>query len=137
MIVESIIGSILALLGDTFCAGFTSRNLFAVVLEKNPLPPGQKKLLRRASKALPSCRVLFFDIFGSEFPYTGLHFGTLLDKIGPSRVPKTVLGTTLGHRRAQNPENLQKIKINSTTTPTSTPHKTSQPCQIPKHQHLG
>jgi|TARA_B100001758_G_C17900049_1_gene348190 hypothetical protein len=77
VIVESIIGSILAFLGDTLYAGFTSRNLFAVVLEKNPVPPGQKKLLRGASKSLPSYRVLFFDIFGSEFPYTGLHFSTL------------------------------------------------------------
>ena len=77
VIVESIIGSILALLGDTVYAGRTSGNLFAVVLEKNPVPPGQKKLLRGASKSLPSCRVLFFDIFGSEFPYAGLHFGTL------------------------------------------------------------
>ena len=58
-IVESIIGSILALLGDTFYAGFTSRNLFAVVLEKNPATPGQKKVLRGASKSLPRYRVLF------------------------------------------------------------------------------
>ena len=77
VIVESIIGSILALLGDTVYAGFTSRNLFAVVLGKNPVTPGQKKLFRGASKSLPSYRVLFFDIFGSEFPYTGLHFSTL------------------------------------------------------------
>ena len=77
-IVESIIGSILALLGNTFYAGHPSGNLFAVVLEKTPVPPGQKKLLRGASKSLPSYRILFFDdIFGSEFPYTGLHFGTL------------------------------------------------------------
>ena len=62
VIVESIIGSILALLGDTFYAGFTSRNLFAVVLGKNPVPPGQKKLLRGASKSLPRYGVLFFDI---------------------------------------------------------------------------
>ena len=77
VIVESIIGSILALLADTFYAGHPSGNLFAVVLEKNPVPPGQKKLLRGASKSLPSYRVLFFDIFGSEFPYTGLQFSTL------------------------------------------------------------
>ena len=62
VIVESIIGSILALLGGTFYAGFTSRNLFAVVLEKNHVPPGQKKLLRGASKSLPMFGVLFFDI---------------------------------------------------------------------------
>ena len=51
--------------------------MFSVVLGKNPVPPGQKKLLRGASKSLPSYRVLFFYIFGSEFLYTGLHFSTL------------------------------------------------------------
>ena len=77
VIVESIIGSILALPGDTFYAGYPSGNLFAVVLETNPVPPGQKKLLRGASKSLPRYRVLFFHILWSEIPYTGIHFGTL------------------------------------------------------------
>ena len=62
VIVESIIGSILALLADTFYAGHPCGLLFAVVLEKNPVPPGQKKLLRGASKSLPRYGVLFFDI---------------------------------------------------------------------------
>ena len=72
-----IIVSIWALSGDTVYARPPYGLMFAVVLEKNPVPPGQKKLLRGASKSLPSYRVLFFDIFGSEFPYTGLHFSTL------------------------------------------------------------
>ena len=71
VIVESIIGSILAFLGDTLYAGFTSRNLFAVVLEKNPVPPGQKKLLRGASKSLPRYRFLFFHIFEVSFHTQG------------------------------------------------------------------
>jgi len=62
VIVESIIGSILALLGDTFYAGNPWGLLFAVVLEKNPVPPGQKKLLQGASKSLPRYRILFFHI---------------------------------------------------------------------------
>ena len=77
VIVESIIGSIPALLGETFYAGRTSGSLFAVVLEKNPVPTGQKKLLRGASKSLPRYGVLFSYILWSEFPYTGVHFGTL------------------------------------------------------------
>ena len=72
-----IIVSIWALSGDTVYARPQYGLNFSVVLGKNPVPPGQKKLLRGASKSLPSYRVLFFDIFGSEFPYTGLHFGTL------------------------------------------------------------
>ena len=76
-IVESIIGSMLALLGDTFYAGNQLWNLFAVVLAKNPVPPGQKKLLRGASKSLPRYGVWFFHILWSEFPYTGINFGTL------------------------------------------------------------
>jgi hypothetical protein len=62
VLVESILGSILAFLGVTLYAGLTSRNLSAVVLGKNPVPPGQKKLLRGASKSLPRYRVLFFYI---------------------------------------------------------------------------
>ena len=69
VIVESIIGSILALLGDTFYAGNPCGLLFAVVLEKNPVPPGQKKLLRGASKSLPRYGSLFFHILWSEFPF--------------------------------------------------------------------
>ena len=72
-----IIVSIWALSGDTVYARPQYGLMFSVVLGKNPVPPGQKKLLRGASKSLPSYRVLFFDIFGSEFPYTGLHFSTL------------------------------------------------------------
>ena len=62
VIVESIIGSILALLCDTFYAGHPWGLLFAEVLEKNPVPPGQKKRLRGASKSLPRYRVLIFHI---------------------------------------------------------------------------
>ena len=72
-----IIVSIWALSGDTVYARPQYGLIFSVVLGKNPVPPGQKKLLRGASKPLPSYRVLFFDIFGSEFPHTGLHCGTL------------------------------------------------------------
>ena len=67
MIVQSIIGFILALLDDTFYAGHPSGSLFAVVLEKNPVPCGQKKLLRGASKSLPRYRVLFFTFFEVKF----------------------------------------------------------------------
>ena len=76
-ILEPIIGSILRLPGDTVYARPLLGILLAAVLGKNPVPPGQKKLLRGASKSLPSYRVLFFYIFGSEFLYTGLHFSTL------------------------------------------------------------
>ena len=62
VIVASIVGSILALLGDPFYAGNPCGLLFAVVLETNPVPPGQKKPLRGASKSLPRYRVLFFHI---------------------------------------------------------------------------
>ena len=78
-----IIVSIWALSGDTVYARPQYGLMFSVVLGKNPVPPGQKKLLRGASKSLPSWSpgqgnsLPFFDIFGSEFPYTGLHFGTL------------------------------------------------------------
>ena len=70
-IVESIIGSILALLGDTFYAGNPCGLLFAVVLEKNPVSPGQKKLLRGASKSLPSYGFCFFTFFEVSFPTQG------------------------------------------------------------------
>ena len=53
VIVESIIGSILALLGDTFYAGFTSINLFAVVIEQTSCTSRTEKAAPRSVKVAP------------------------------------------------------------------------------------
>ena len=71
VIVESIIGSILALLGDTFYAGNPWGLLFAVVLKKILYLPDRKSCSEeRQSRSLVT-GFCFFTFFEVKFPTQG------------------------------------------------------------------